>query len=92
MTQTHDFSDLKALFFNGTLSKSPAISNTDGLIAASVALMEKLGASAEVIRTIDRDIATGIYPDMRRQMTNGRHRFTKRFLMRILSFWPDRFG
>ena len=65
MTQTHDFSDLKALFFNGTLSKSPAISNTDGLIAASVALMEKLGASAEVIRTIDRDIATGIYPDMR---------------------------
>lgn len=67
MTQTYDFSDLSALFFNGTLNKSPVRSNTDGLITASKLLMEKHGVSTEVIRTIDHDIATGVYPDMRQQ-------------------------
>jgi multimeric flavodoxin WrbA len=67
MAQAHDFSDLKALFFNGTLNKSPAVSNTDGLINASKLLMEKHGATVEVIRTIDHDVATGVYPDMREQ-------------------------
>lgn len=67
MAQAHDFSNLKALFFNGTLNKSPAVSNTDGLINASKLLMEKHGATVEVIRTIDHDIATGVYPDMREQ-------------------------
>lgn len=65
MIQTHDFSNLTVLYFNGTLNKSPARSNTDGLIAASKLLMEKHGVKTEVIRTIDHDIATGIYPDMR---------------------------
>lgn len=67
MTQEYVFSDLKALFFNGTLNKSPATSNTDGLVKASKLLMEKHGVSVEVIRTIDYDIATGVYPDMREQ-------------------------
>jgi multimeric flavodoxin WrbA len=67
MVQNYDFSDLKALFFNGTLNKSPATSNTDGLINASTLLMEKYGVTTEVIRTIDHDIATGVYPDMREQ-------------------------
>lgn len=63
----YNFSDMNALFFNGTLNKSPATSNTDGLINASKLLMEKLGVSVEIIRTIDHDIATGVYPDMREQ-------------------------
>lgn len=67
MTQAHHFSDLTALFFNGTLKKSPAISNTDGLIEASRLLMEKHGVATEVIRMVDHDIATGVYPDMREQ-------------------------
>lgn len=67
MISAYDFSDLKAVFFNGTLKKSPATSNTDGLIAASKLLLEKLGVSVEVIRTVDHDIATGVYPDMREQ-------------------------
>jgi multimeric flavodoxin WrbA len=65
MTQEHDFSTLNALFFNGTLSKSPATSNTDGLINASKLLMEEHGVRVDVVRTIDHDIATGVYPDMR---------------------------
>lgn len=67
MSEDIDFSGLKALFFNGTLKKSPEISNTEGLLRASMALMEKHGATAELIRTIDHDIATGVYPDMREQ-------------------------
>lgn len=60
-----DFTGLKALFFNGTLKKSPEVSNTEGLLRASMELMEKHGVKTELIRTIDHDIATGVYPDMR---------------------------
>lgn len=60
-----NFSGLKAIFFNGTLKKSPEVSNTEGLLEASRQLMEKHGVSTEVIRTIDHDIATGVQPDMR---------------------------
>ena len=60
-----DFTGLKALIFNGTLTRSPDESHTDRLIKISTALMEKHGVKTEVIRTIDHpDIATGVYPDM----------------------------
>jgi multimeric flavodoxin WrbA len=59
-----DFSGLKAVIFNGTLKKSPEKSNTDGLINISRLLMEKHGVKVDVIRTLDTDIATGIYPNM----------------------------
>jgi multimeric flavodoxin WrbA len=62
-----NFSNLKAIFFNGTLTKSPAVSNTEGLIKVSAQIMQKQGVDVEIIRTIDHDIATGIYPDMREQ-------------------------
>ena len=61
----YDFSGLKAMFFNGTLTKSPEPSHTDHLIKVSQGIMEKHGVECEVIRTIDRDIAVGVYPDMR---------------------------
>lgn len=60
-----EYSDLSALFFNGTLKKSPGKSNTDGLIEVVRELMEKQGVSTEVIRAVDHDIATGMQPDMR---------------------------
>jgi multimeric flavodoxin WrbA len=60
-----DFSGLKALYFNGTLKKSPEISNTEGLLRSSMELMENHGVKTELIRTIDHDVATGVYPDMR---------------------------
>lgn len=61
---TTDFSGLRAIFFNGTLKKSPEVSHTEGLLKASMALMESRGVTTELIRTIDEDIATGVYPDM----------------------------
>jgi multimeric flavodoxin WrbA len=64
-TTDADFSGLKAVIFNGTLKKSPEVSNTEGLIDVSRLLLEKHGVQVEVIRTLDTDIATGIYPDMR---------------------------
>jgi multimeric flavodoxin WrbA len=65
MAENPDFSDISALFFNCTLKKSPAVSNTQGLVDASIRLMKKHGAKTEVIRVIDHDIATGVQPDMR---------------------------
>lgn len=59
-----DFSDLKALIFNCTLKRSPEVSNTEGLISISKKIMEKHGVEVELIRPIDHDIATGVYPDM----------------------------
>ena len=60
-----DFSDLKAVFFNGTLTKSPEPSHTDRLIKISTQIMHKHGVKTEVIRSIDHDIAVGVWPDMR---------------------------
>jgi len=59
-----DFSDLKALFLNCTLKKSPELSHTQGLLDISKAIMEKNGISVEVLRPVDYDIAFGVYPDM----------------------------
>ena len=37
-----DFSNLKALFFNNTLTKSPEKSHTDTLIEVSTTIMKKM--------------------------------------------------
>src|ERR1700750_1599307 len=63
--QTYDFSGLRAVFFNGTLTSSPGHSHTELLIDVSKQIMQKHGVDVEVIRTVDHDIATGVYPDMR---------------------------
>ena len=61
-----DFSGLKAIIFNGTLTKSPEPSHTNDLIKISRDIMEKHGITTETIRSIDHpDIAIGVYPDMR---------------------------
>lgn len=59
-----DFSDLKALFLNCTLKRSPEQSHTEGLINISKAIMEKNGISVKVLRPVDFVIAYGVYPDM----------------------------
>jgi len=63
-SSTWDFSDLRALFLNCTLKKSPEQSHTAGLIDISRAIMQKNGVSVEVLRPVDSDIANGVYPDM----------------------------
>jgi multimeric flavodoxin WrbA len=60
-----DFSDLSALFINCTLKPSPEVSNTEGLIDISRAIMERNRVKTELLRATDHDIATGVYPDMR---------------------------
>jgi len=59
-----DFTDLKALFLNCTLKRSPELSHTGGLIDISRAIMEKNGVSVKVLRPVDYSIAYGVYPDM----------------------------
>ncbi|GAA0932873.1 flavodoxin family protein [Kribbella koreensis] len=61
---TTSYDDLRALFINCTLKRSPERSNTEGLIDVSRHILEKQGVAVEVIRAIDHDIATGVWPDM----------------------------
>ena len=60
-----DFSDLKALFLNCTLKKSPEPSHTQGLIEISKAILQKNGVTVDELRPVDYQIATGVWPDMR---------------------------
>ncbi len=66
MSQTKpNYSNLKAVFINCTLTKSPAKSHTQLLVDASADIMEKQGVKVTKLRAIDHDIAQGVYPDMR---------------------------
>lgn len=67
MSKQQDFAGIRALFINCTLKKSPQKSHTQILVDASQKIMEKNGVKTDVIRAIDHDIATGVYPDMRKQ-------------------------
>jgi len=64
-SSTWDFSNLRALFLNCTLKRSPELSHTEGLIDVSKAILEKNGITVEVLRPIDSEIATGVWPDMK---------------------------
>ena len=59
-----DFSDLSAVYINCTLKRSPESSHTQGLADRSIAIMERNGVSVEVVRPVDHEIATGVWPDM----------------------------
>jgi multimeric flavodoxin WrbA len=59
-----DFSDLRALYINCTLKRSPEVSNTRGLADRSIAIMERVGVSVAVVKAVDHEIATGVQPDM----------------------------
>ena len=59
-----DFTDVKALFLNCTLKRSPELSHTDGLVNISKAIMEQNGISVTVLRPVDFNIAYGVYANM----------------------------
>ena len=59
-----DYSDLSAIFLNCTLKRSPELSHTEGLIRISRAIMETNGVRVELLRPVDFEIASGVYPDM----------------------------
>jgi multimeric flavodoxin WrbA len=58
------YDDLRAMFVNCTLKPSPEPSHTQGLIDVSRGIMEKQGMRVDVIRAVDHEIATGVWPDM----------------------------
>ncbi|QIS05260.1 flavodoxin family protein [Nocardia brasiliensis] len=58
------YDDLRALFINCTLKRSPEVSNTGGLIDISARIMAKNGVRVSHIRAVDHDIAFGVWPDM----------------------------
>ncbi|MGZ5331264.1 MAG: flavodoxin family protein, partial [Solirubrobacterales bacterium] len=59
-----DYSDLRALFINCTLKRSPEVSNTQGLMDISMEIMRHNGVEVDCIRAVDHEIATGVWPDM----------------------------
>jgi multimeric flavodoxin WrbA len=69
MTESPDsspwrFDDLRALYINCTLKRSPERSHTQGLIDRSTAIMRAHGVQVDELRAIDHDIAIGVWPDM----------------------------
>lgn len=56
--------ELKALFLNCTLKKSPEESNTEALIEMVRAHFDELGVESEVIRPVDYEIPFGVVSDM----------------------------
>ena len=63
-TSPWDFSDLRALYVNCTLKRSPEPSNTQGLADRSIAIMRRNDVTVDVVRAVDHEIAAGVYPDM----------------------------
>lgn len=64
-TNTTDYSDLRAVFLNGTLKPTPQPSHTEGLIAIGKHIFDSLGVRTDLVRTVDHTIPPGVYPDMR---------------------------
>src|SRR5207248_4248907 len=59
-----DYGDLRALFISCTLKRSPEVSHTKGLADTSMEIMRRQGVTVDLIRAVDHDIATGVWPDM----------------------------
>jgi multimeric flavodoxin WrbA len=59
-----DYSDLKAVFLNCTLKRSPEPSHTQLLVDRSVRIMEQQGVATTTVRCVDVGAAFGVYPDM----------------------------
>lgn len=55
--------ELKAIFINCTLKKSPETSNTEALIKKAVQLFSDLGVQSKIIRIADHKVAFGVTSD-----------------------------
>ncbi|WP_405414588.1 flavodoxin family protein [Maribacter sp. Asnod1-A12] len=62
-----DFKNLKAVFINCTLKKSPSKSHTRNLMDLSINIMKSEGVDVEVLRFTDFDIPVGVQPDMTKE-------------------------
>jgi multimeric flavodoxin WrbA len=59
-----DFSDLRAVYVNCSLKRSPSESHTMRLVERSAGIMERVGVTVEVIHALDHDIAFGMQKDL----------------------------
>jgi multimeric flavodoxin WrbA len=59
-----DYRDLRAVYINCTLKRSPEVSHTQGLADRSIELMRRQGVTVDVIRAVDHDLPPGVWPDM----------------------------
>lgn len=60
-TPTHrDMGDLRALFVNCSLKRSPDRSHTQGLADIAIAVMAANGVSVETVRAVDLDLPPGV--------------------------------
>jgi multimeric flavodoxin WrbA len=64
MPDQTSYDDLRAVFINCTLKRSPDQSHSQGLADRSIDIMRKQGVHVDVIRAVDHDIPPGVYPDM----------------------------
>ncbi|MEJ2161789.1 MAG: flavodoxin family protein, partial [Robiginitalea sp.] len=70
MTEKHcenppsQYDDLKVLFLNCTLNRTPVLSHTEGLIKKAQMIFESVGASTKIIRPVDYTIPAGLGLDM----------------------------
>ena len=60
-----DFSNLRCIYINCTLKKSPEKSHTTTLIEVSKRIMLKEKVQVDEIRFVDHQVAYGIFPDMK---------------------------
>lgn len=61
-----EYKDLRALFINCTLKRSPEASHTETLMNVSRKIMEAQGVSVRNVRAVDHELAPGVQPDMTR--------------------------
>ena len=59
-----DFSDLRAVYVNCTLKRSPEPSHTQLLMDKSIEIMRNQGVTVDNLRAVDLDLAIGVWPDM----------------------------
>lgn len=58
------YDDLSALFLNCTLSRTPVLSHTEGLIGVAQGVFEANKVKTKVIRPVDYELAAGLGHDM----------------------------
>lgn len=62
-TPPASYDDLKVLMLNCTLTRSPNLSHTEGLLTIAKRIYEANGAQTEIIRPVDFEIAAGLEKD-----------------------------
>ena len=58
------YDDLRAVFINCTLKRSPEVSNTAGLMNVATAIMRAQDVTIDEYRAVDHELAPGVYHDM----------------------------